>query len=81
MCWHALIFFGQASPVTLSFSGTTRIGAGTVKVGMFKRHLLHVVNGHDAVNRFILCSDGETPQGSLQNSEGEAVTSEPLNQV
>lgn len=61
MCGHAAIFFGQASPVTLSFSGTTRVGAGTVTVGMFKRRLLCVVNVHDAVNRLILCSDGETP--------------------
>lgn len=59
-CCH---LFWPASPVTLAFGGPTRIGAGAVKVGMFKRILqvLCVVNGHDAVNRFILCRDGETP--------------------
>lgn len=43
MCWHAAISFGQASPVTLAFGGPTRIGAGAVKVGMFKRILQRYV--------------------------------------
>lgn len=33
------------------------------EVGEFERCLRvpHVLNGHDAGNRFVLCSDGETP--------------------
>lgn len=37
-----------------------KVGCWDSEVGELKR-LLHVLNGYDAGNRFVLCSDGETP--------------------
>ena len=83
MCHHAGIFFGQASPVTSDFWGPPRIGAGTVKVGMFKGHLQALL----LLMVMMLWTDSFSAvpvqllefKGSLNNSEGEAIASEPLN--
>lgn len=47
----------------LSLSRALKVWCWDSEVGEIERHLQapHALNGHDAGNRLILCSDGETP--------------------